>query len=320
LTLNYFAFRFCGEESAMRTKKNTILILVSAALLFACAYIVTPAPDVTPTSAAAKGWKGIVTNVGKNDAGDLHIDITIRNETADWSLMQAIEGKPAVLTTSDGKTTNCDTVFVSTGGNRLAPGFQMRGYTGGTEAAPKTQLLYVECKGATVAPGSKLVIDYGYVTGPFYYYLAATPTNATMELNLDDVAKDLKYPIGVPIQGLIVKPDDGIQAINSCILTLLDVKRTDNGLEFSWQTKNPGAYPSYVHIGNPPVIGDDGVIYGFYESPDLADAPISPAGDMAEWKTDVTVPNTIKGLYILVQVESKQVRNFVSHVIDITDK
>ena len=304
----------------MRTKKNIILLFVSAVFLFACDYIVTPAPDVTPTSVAAQGWKGAVTNVGKNDAGELHIDITIRNETTDWSAMQAAEGKPAMLKTSDGKSTNCDTVFVSTGGNRLAPGFQIRGYTGGTKAAPKTQLLYVECKAATATPGSKLIIDYGYVTGPFYYYVASASTNKTMELNLDDVAKDLKYPIGDQIQGLVEKPDAGIQAINNCILTLPDVKRTDTGLEFSWHTKNPGAYPTYVHIGNPPVIGDDGIIYGFYESPDLADAPISPSGDVADWKTDVTAPNSVKGLYILVSVESKQERFFVSHVIDITDK
>ena len=304
----------------MRTKKNILMLLVSAALLFACAYIVTPAPDVTPTSVSAKGWKGIVTNVGKNDAGDLHIDITLRNETADWSMMQAAEGKPAVLKASDGKTTNCDTVFVSSGGNRLAPGFQMRGYTGGTKIAPKTQLLYVECKGATATPGSKLIIDYDYVNGPFYYYVAAKPTSANMEINLDNVSKDLKYPIGDPVPGLIVKPDAGIQAINNCVLTLPDTQRTDTGLEFSWQTQNPGAYPTYVHIGNPPVIGDDGIVYGFYESPDLADAPITPAGDKAEWKTDVIVPNTAKGLYIMVSVESKQERFFVSNVIDITDK
>jgi hypothetical protein len=141
-----------------------------------------------------------------------------------------------------------------------------------------------------------------------------------MEINLDNVSKDLKYPIGDPVPGLIVKPDAGIQAINNCVLTLPDTQRTDTGLEFSWQTQNPGAYPTYVHIGNPPVIGDDGIVYGFYESPDLADAPITPAGDKAEWKTDVIVPNTAKGLYIMVSVESKQERFFVSHVIDITDK
>ena len=121
--------------------------------------------------------------------GDLHIDITIRNETQDWSAMQAAAGKPAVLTTSDGKTTNCDTVFISTGGNYLAPGFQMRGYTGGTQTEPKNQLLYVECKGATAAPGSKLSVEYSYVTGPFNYYVAANPTNARLELDLDQVSQ-----------------------------------------------------------------------------------------------------------------------------------
>ena len=304
----------------MRTINKILLLLVASSFLFACAYIVTPAPDVTPTSVSAKGWKGIVTSIGKNDAGDLHIDITIRNETDDWSLMQAVDGKPAVLKTSDGKTTNCDTVFVGTGGNRLAPGFQMKGFTAGTKAAPKTQLLYVECKGATAAPGSKLDIDYSYVSGPFNYYLSATPTNATMELNLDQVSTDLKYPIGDAIKGLIEKPDTGISAINSCVLTLADVTRTDTGLEFSWEAKNPGAYPTYIHIGNPPVIGDDGIIYGLYESPDLADAPITPSDDKADWKTDVIVPNTVKGLYVMVSVETKQERFFVSHVIDITDK
>lgn len=304
----------------MRTKYKLILIFISCIFMFACAYIVTPAPDVTPTSVSAKGWKGIVTNLGKNDAGDLHIDITILNEGTDWSAMQALDGKPAVLKTSDGKSTNCGTVFVSTGGNSLAPGFQMRGYTGGTKAAPKTQLLYVECKGATSTPGSKLSIEYSFVTGSFNFYVPSRPINDTMELNLDEVAKDTKYPIADPIQGLIVKPDAGIQAINSCVLTLTDTKRTDTGLEFTWQTKNPGAYPTYVHIGTPPVIGDDGIIYGFYESPHLADAPITPAGETAEWKTDVAAPSSVKGLYVLVSVESKQQRLFISHAVDITDK
>jgi hypothetical protein len=295
---------------------------VSGLLVFACAYIVTPAPDVNdvPTSASARGWTGIATNVGKNEAGDLHIEIAIRNETTDWSAMQAVTGEPAVLTTSDGKTTNCDTVFVDTGGNRLAPGFQMRGYTGGTKAEPKTQLLYVDCKGAQAAPGSKLSLDYSYVIGEYNFYVASKADNARMEINLDQVVKDLKYPIAEEVQGSIVKPGAPIEAINKCTLTLTDIKRTDTGFEFTWGTTNPGDYPSYVHIGNPPVIGADGIIYGFYESPHLADAPITPSGGgTASWTTQVTVPSEAKGLYILVSVETKQ-RTFVSHVIDITDK
>jgi hypothetical protein len=301
-------------------KKNLIQIMICTVFLYACAYIVTPAPEVTPTSKAAKAWTAVVTNVGTSGAGDLHIDITIQNRTGEWSAMQAVAGHPAVLAVSGGKNTNCDTVFVGTGGNSLAPGFQMRGYTGGTKAEPKTQLLYVECKGAAVAPGSKLSIEYTYVTGEFNYYVAANPINAKMELNLDQVATDLKYPIDVSVPGLIEKAGNKIDAINKCTLVLTDAKRTDTGLEFAWQTDNPGAYPTYVHIGTPPVIGSDGIIYGFYESPNLADAPITLPGQKADWTTDVTVPKDVTGLYILLSVESKQQKLFVSHVVDITDK
>ena len=301
-------------------KKNLIQILLCSVFLYACAYIVTPAVEVTPTLTTAKHWMALVTKVGTSSAGDLHIDITIRNETGDWSKMQAVDGHPAVLSTSGSKTTNCDTVFVSTGGNYLAPGFQMRGYTGGTEAEPKTQLLYVECKGAAVAQGSKLSIDYSYVTGTYNYYVATNPVNEKFILNLDEVASDLKYPIADPVQGLVEKAGDKIVAINDCILTLADAKRTDTGLEFAWETNNPGAYPTYVHIGNPPVIGSDGIIYGFYKDPTLADAPITLPGQKADWTTDVAVPKDITGFYILVSVESKQQKNFSSHVVDITDK
>lgn len=163
-------------------KKNRIPIILCGIFLMSCAYIVTPVMDVTPTSTASNGWTAMVTKVGTSSTGDLHIDIAIRNETGDWSAMQAAANHPAVLA-SGGKNTNCDTVFVSTGGNRLAPGFQMRGYTAGTKAAPVTQLLYVECKGATAAPGSKLTIDYSYVVGVYNYYVPSTSTSAKLELN-----------------------------------------------------------------------------------------------------------------------------------------
>src|SRR5690348_12764964 len=109
------------------------LLLLYIFFSFACVYVVLPegleTPEVVVEGAELKTWNAVVTNMGKSDAGDLHIDITIRNDTGDWSTMAAAEGKPAILTASDGKTTNCDTVFVGTGGHRFAPGFQMRGYT-----------------------------------------------------------------------------------------------------------------------------------------------------------------------------------------------
>ncbi len=109
------------------------------------------------------------------------------------------------------------------------------------------------------------------MTGEYnYYYQEANKVGAKLEVNLDQVATDLKYPIAAPVEGLIQK--------------------------FDTETTNPGEYPTYVHIGTPPVIGEDGVIYGVYESPDIASAPITPAKDKAEWTTEVAIPAEVKGL------------------------
>jgi hypothetical protein len=263
----------------------------------------------------------MVTNAGRSDAGDLHIDLTIRNETGEWSAMQAAAAKPAVLTAGNGKTIKCDTVFVGTGGHRLAPGFQMRGYIAGTKAEPRTQLIYVECKGAEAAAGSTLTIDYSYVTGEYnYYYPDTNKVDSTLEVKLDQVATDLKYPVAGTVEGSIQKPGTDIIAINDVVLILTGVERTDTGLLFKWQTSNPGEYPTYVHVGNPPVIGADGIVYGFYETPDIVSVPITPAGDRAEWTTETAAPQDVKGLYILLSVESKKQRLFVNYAVDITDK
>lgn len=165
--------------------------MACALLSIACAYIVVP-PDllVEPTSVLSKGWAGVVTNAMETETGNLHVDLTIVNNTQDWSIMQATEGKAAILTTRDGKRTTCDGVFVGTGGSSLAPGFQMRGYTGGTKNEPKIQLLYVECKGATASAGSIISIEYNYVTGPYDLHVPSVPSNATMVLELDQVARD----------------------------------------------------------------------------------------------------------------------------------
>lgn len=305
----------------MRRRKVLAPILVCALLLCACDYIVLPEDLDEPGGMGSGTWSAIATNITSSDAGDLHIDITIRNETGDWSAMQAAPNVPAVLTGGDGKTTNCETVSVSTGGHRLAPGFQMRGYIGGTKAEPETQLLYVECQGAEASSDATLSIEHSYVTGQYNYYEPdATKTDAKLEVNFDEVGGDLDYPIAESVEGLTQLPDVEIVAINDVVLTLTDVLRTDMGLEFNWQTHNPGEYPSYVHIGNPPVIGADGIIYGRYETPDLASVPISPAGDKAVWTTEVEVPQDVHGLYILLSVESGKQRLYANYAIDITDQ
>jgi hypothetical protein len=305
----------------MGMKKLLIPGIVCALLSFACAYIVVPADLlVTPTSVASKGWSGIVTSTSETGAGDLHVDLAITNETQDWSSMQAASGKPAILTTGDGKKANCETVSVGTGGTSLAPGFIMRGYTTGTKREPVIRLLYVECKGVTLSKGSKLAVDYSYVKGAYDLHVPSIPVNKTMTLDLDQVVADVKYPIAMPVDGLIENIGDKINAINSFTLTLTGVKRTDTGLELQWQDENPGDYANYVHIGTPPVIGGDGIIYGIYEDPSIADATITLPKQTATWTTSVTVPKDVTGLYVLVGVETRQSKYFISHVISIAGK
>lgn len=295
-------------------------LLITILFNFACVYIVLPEGLEEPEAAESEnvGWTGIVTNVSTSDAGDLRIEITIRNDTGDWSAMNAEDGEPALLSTGNEKV-DCETVFVGTGGHRLAPGFQMRGYISGTKAEPQTQLIYVECAGAQISDGSTLSIDYIYVTGQYNYYEQdANQAEGTMELNLDEVVPDVIYPIGETIEGLIQPSTVELPALNKLSLTLLNTERTDTGLIFTWQTTNPSEYPSYVHIGIPPVIGSDGILYGYYETPDLASVPLTPAGDKAEWTTEVVIPQDVNNLYIMLSVEDGKARLFKNYAVDIT--
>ena len=147
----------------------SFLILINL-LVVGCVYIVLPEGLDVQESKGSRGWSAVATNVSQTNTGDLHIDLTIRNQTNDWSMMKAVEGQPAVLTGGDGKDHDCETVFVGTGGHRLAPGFQMRGYTAGTKSEPKVQLIYVECQGVQADPGAKLAVDYLSYSGELDYY------------------------------------------------------------------------------------------------------------------------------------------------------
>jgi hypothetical protein len=303
-----------------REKALLAFLLIAAVFVPACAYIVLPEDLDTQGSTGSEGWSAAVTSVGKSAGGDLHIDLTLRNDTGDWSAMNAAEGRPAVLT-SDGRSVNCDTVFVSSGGHRLAPGFQIRGFIAGTKAEPKTQLIYVECEGAEAAPGSRLAVSYNYVTGQYNYYEQDKGrVDTVLDIALDEVAQDLTYPIGRQLSGLVQGPTAPIVAINNVAFSLVEIQRTETGLQFTWQTSNPGEYPTYVHIGSPPVVGEDGILYGYYETPDIVSVPITPAGDKAEWTTEVAVPQDVKGFYIMLAVETGKARLFSYYAVDVADK
>ena len=311
----------------MNVKKVLVpVLLVYTFFTFACAYIVLPEGVEKPeedANAENAGWTGIVTNLGKSDAGDLRIDITIRNDTGDWNTMRAADDKPAVLTTSDGNTTDCNTVFIGTGGHRLAPGFQTRGYTSDETGQPETQLLYVECEGDTDTAGAMLSIDYISFSGELDYYVEIEEMNkveGNLELNLDEVVTDLTYPIATPVEGLIQDAGVEIIALSENIISLPDIQRDDSGFQFTWQNHNPSKFPLKTHIGIPPVIGEDGIIYGVYETLDIPAVPLTPAEESIEWTTEVAVPQNVSGLYILLSVESKKPRTYVNYALDITDK
>jgi hypothetical protein len=314
-------------DHRMRVPRILAAVVAAGLAVTGCDYIVPPIDNSTPTPAlTGQGWGAIVTGVSEAN-GALHVDISIRNDTGDWSAMN-VAASSAEITDGSGKTTSCATAFVGTsvfvndGGWFLAPGYVMKGYTTGAVDKPVTQLLYVECAGVAKAAGQKLVIRYTYITGPFNYYVPSHKSSGTLNLDLDKVVTDTKYPVAQKVAGYEpVKTGDAIGAINKTTLTLTDVKRTDTGFEFSWKSTNPSAPdPAYVHIGNPPVIGADGILYGPYRSPHLADAPITPVGGTATWTTTVVAPKDVTGFYIMLPVETQQQKYFVDHVVDITDK
>jgi len=310
----------------MRSGLSLVAVAALAVVATGCGYIVPPADFSTPTPAlSSEGWGGVVTNVS-DSSGALHVDFAIVNSTGDWSAMN-VSTSTATVTTTAGQTSDCATVFagtsvfVSGSGWFLPPGFLMKGYTSGTTTDPKTQLLYVECAGVTKADAAKVAISYSYVTGHFNYYVPSQVFNNTMKLDLSKAAADAKYPIATTVTSLkITKVGEAITGINDCTVTLTSATRTATGLEFAWASTNPSQYQAYVHIGIPPVIGSDGILYGPYQSPHLSDAPITLAGGSASWSTEVAVPASTTGLYVLAPVETQQQKYFVDHVIDITDK
>jgi hypothetical protein len=305
----------------MSVKKALILVILAHLVsTIACAYIVLP-EGVGSESGGSGEWAAVVTNIDTSESDSVRIGISIRNDTGDWSAMQAIAENHAVLQQSDGTDTICETVFVSSGGHRLAPGFQMRGYIAGTLYEPITQLIYVECPVSDVPPESMLLIDYVFFTGQYNYYEPeANQAEGTFELNLDEIQTDMTYPVAYEVEDIVLNKETEINAINDVSLTLTGIQRIDNGLEFAWETYNPGEYPSYVHIGNPPVIGNDGILYGYYETPDIVSVPVTPADGVAEWTTEVAVPQDVTGLYIMLSVESGKQRLFANYAIDITEE
>lgn len=294
-------------------------VVALCAVVTGCEYVVIPEQRSTPPPAMAEGvWTAIANTVEQTPEG-LHVALSIRNDTGDWSAMEIAEGASVSLVDASGTSSECETAVVETGGTSIPPGFVMRGFTGGTRTDPRTELLQVVCQGATQAAGMKLRIPYSFTTGEFNFYRPDPAQSGTLEVDLDAPVADLAYPIGTQTGLVVGKVGEPIEAINKVVLTLADVERSADEIQFTWHTDNPTKYQAYVHIGNPPVIGSDGILYGRFAAPHLVDTPITLANDSAEWTTTVAVPADVQGLFVLPAVESKQQKNYVSHAIDLTE-
>ncbi len=307
-------------------KRRQILftaLLAYLVFMSACVYVVVPEgleKPVIEEDAASKVWNAFATKVEQTGAGDLRVELAIRNDTGDWAVMEAVAGKPATLT-SAGKSAACDTVFVGTGKHRLAPGFQMRGYSTGKNTEPTVQLLYVECKGASAESGATLSIDYVSYGGILDYYdPTANELKGTLEISLDEIATDLTYPVAAQVEGLVQDASVSITALSDNVITLQSVERTETSLSLTWQNYNPTKFALKTHIGIPPVIGSDGIIYGVYEILDMPEVPITPAGGNVQWTTEIVVPQDASDLVILLSVESKKPRTYVNYAVALSNE
>jgi hypothetical protein len=279
----------------------------------------------TPTPSLAEsigGWTLIPTNIAESPSGDgvmLHVDFVARNDSSEWGSMGAAapEEKPTVLTTQDGKEYTCDVVQVSSGGHYLPPGFQMRGYI---DKKKVEQTLYVECQVAEASTtGARLTIPYTLFVGEYdYYEKGESKVENQFEVELVPSAETLTYPV-VSSETEVHSITEEIPALNKCTLVNTGVERTDEGISFQWAVSNPGEYGTLVHIGRPPVLGEDGIIYGARVSPDIVQVPTANPGETAEFETEVEVPRDVGGLYLLLSVEQTRERLFANYLIDLTD-
>jgi hypothetical protein len=279
----------------------------------------TPTPSAGGSAneaggAYGTGW-GLIPLKVEAAGDDLVVDLAIRNDTGAWSVMRAGD-KPATLTTSDGKTFECDASKVGTGGHYLPFGFLMKGYT---LRDGKNQLLQVVCKGADPAAAARLAVPYSYVTGEYDYYAQDKGRlEPVAEVDLTKIPTPPTYPTASAEASGAEDLTAPIAALNDTTVTNVGATRTTDGITFKWKIVNPGEYDTKVHLGEPPVLGADGIVYGTRVSPDIVDQPAATAKGGAEFETRVAVPRGVAGLYLLLSVEGPRERLFGNHLIDLT--
>ena len=142
---------------------------------------------------------------------------------------------------------------------------------------------------------------------------------AKLEVALDPVATGLTYPIAEPVDGLVRPADTEIdrRSTASCSRSSPTPGGPTTASSSTGRRRTRASTRHSVHIGTPPVVGSDGIVYGYWESPDLGVRADHPAGRHAEWTTEVAVPAEVTGLYMLLSVESRKARLFANYVLDL---
>lgn len=271
--------------------------------------------ETTSGAATVKGWTLIPINM-ETEGGLLRVDFAVLNSADDWGSIAAADPaeKPTKLT-KDGKEYSCDTVQVSSGGHYLPPGFQMKGYT---NKKGEVQSLYVECKVDGDAAGGALTIPATLTVGEYDYYEKGVNVFETqLKAELGEVSSDLTYPGEIKVK--VHTLSEEIPTLNKTTLANTGAERTDEGITMQWAVTNPGEYGTKVHIGKPPVLGNDGIVYGARVSPDIVDVPMAkPDGGVSEFETSVEVPKEVESLYMLLSVEQSRERLFSNYLVDLS--
>lgn len=272
------------------------------------------------------GWSLIPLKVAESAAGSgetlVRVEFAARNDSGDWGAMRPAdaEERPTSLITEGGKSHTCETAQVGSGGHYLPPGFQMRGYL---DRKGELQAIFVEC---TVPEGSlsgaRLSIPYIAAVGEYDYYEKGDNIlegQVTVEIDPEQLPPDLTYPVASSLEVEVHPLAEPIVALNKCPLTLVEATRSDEGFSFKWTIYNPGEYNTLVHIGRPPAVGEDGIVYGAWVSPDMVEVPMAKPSETIEIETQSAVPSDVVAPYLLLSVEQKRERLFSNYLMDLSE-
>ena len=284
--------------------------------LAGCDYVVVPPEASAPgRRSAPRAGRRSRRRSAPTEAGDLRIELDDPERDRRLERDGGDRGRPAVLTARRRQSTDCATVDGRhrrpSAGARL-PDARLPGRH--EERARRRSSSASSAPARRPAPGSKLAIDYRYVTGEYNYYDPdATRDRARRSRSTSTRSPPTStYPVAEPVDGLIQPPDTEITAHQ---------RRRPDARPASTGPGRPRARLADVEPGRVPVVGAHRRPAGDRRRTGSSTATTRartsprcrsrrPAG-RPTWTTDVEVPADVTGLVMLLSVESKKQRLFV---------